>query len=266
MLTWRRKSTTVFPWTQVLFHIPSPVGERKSEAATAGLLVFFFPVYDLPFVGNNIGLSSGNTLQLLRWEQHTSLDWSSVASCTTPWALCQETVPIQLCVTAHLETPPGHDGRGHKDKEGDEWSNSRQNPLSWVPHQTPTYRHPSPSGDVCQPLHQISVSMSLFQHYCFFCTPAVLIFFLLPHEKTFAFLLLFLSSCYGQIDNTVVTAPHWILGSVLCRLLCSRIWDWKQQDPLQANFSDDAKSGTVYLHIFPWHLYMHVGSLCSARD
>lgn len=218
--------------TSALPH-PFPSGGEKIRGCYCRVGCFFFPVYHLPFVGNNIGLSSGNTLQLLRWEQHTSLDWSSVASCTTPWALCQETVPIQLCVSAHLETPPGHDGKGHKDKEGDEWSNSRQNPISRVPHQTPTYRHPSPSGDVCQPLHQISVCLSLFQHYCFFLySSGFNILLLLPHEKKIAFLLLFLSSYYGQIDNTAVTAPHWILGSVLCRLLCSRIWDWKQQDPL----------------------------------
>lgn len=182
MLTRRRKSTTVFPWNKCSSTSVPQWGRENQRLLLQGWF-FFFPVYHLPFVGNNIGLSSGNTLQLLRWEQHTSLDWSSVASCTTPWALCQETVPIQLCVSAHLETPPGHDGRGHKDKEGEEWSNSRQNPISWVPHQTPTYRHPSPSGDVCQPLHQISVCMSLFQHYCFFCTAAVLIFFFYCHMK-----------------------------------------------------------------------------------
>lgn len=119
MLTRRRKSTTVFPWNKCSSTSVPQWGRENQRLLLQGWF-FFFPVYHLPFVGNNIGLSSGNTLQLLRWEQHTSLDWSSVASCTTPWALCQETVPIQLCVSAHLETPPGHDGRGHKDKEGGE--------------------------------------------------------------------------------------------------------------------------------------------------
>lgn len=53
------------------------------------------------------------------------------------------------------------------------------------------------------------------------------------------------------------------LPLVLCEL-CSNIW--KHQDTLQANYSGNAKLGTIYFHIFPWHLYMHVSSLNSARN
>lgn len=68
---------------------------------------------------------------------------------------------------------------------------------------------------------EMSLSLCTRYHYTcycfsasfFFCTAEMLIFFFYCHmKKNLAFLLRFLSSCYGQINDTAVTAPSRFWG------------------------------------------------------
>lgn len=71
---WSRKSTAVFLWTRVLFHMTPSVGKRKAEAVDVVLVFGFFSDYHLPFEGNNVGLSSGSIALAVRTGHRSQLE------------------------------------------------------------------------------------------------------------------------------------------------------------------------------------------------
>lgn len=142
-----KKSTTIFPWAQS----SSPVGERKSEPATVGVLVWAcvwacccrgfdlgwlvcVQVYHLSLVGN-VWSSHGNITSLavrtafktwlrLCWELHCarsplSEDFTHI----TQWVVTH--------ITSILKILPGQDGRGQGDPHPPSPTSNPNLQVSW---------------------------------------------------------------------------------------------------------------------------------------
>lgn len=95
-----------------LFLVPSPVGERKSEPAAAGVLA-----WACVCLGLSLALCGKCLVEL--WEGIRALAGRPAHDSTgalSGAALCQEPSAWRLypynCATSSLEILPGHDGRG----------------------------------------------------------------------------------------------------------------------------------------------------------